>query len=270
MKKLLSLCVASAVLALSIPAKAAEPVVDDAVVAAVLQKLQSSGALDKAVDDGIRRYTANQASERQRQQDERARALQVMAQKVPGAMTHEYIRGSAKARFTVVEYSDIECPFCKSYHNSVIEAMNTYPDKVNWVWRHFPLNFHNPMAKQEAVAAECAGKLGGPKAFWSSLDYMMANTKSNGQGVPGPSPYNAIATAAKVPVAGFLKCMSDDDSVVKKVEADFESGQQYGVSGTPTTFVIDNKTKKVTAFAQALSPAGLVKKLGDIMKEAGE
>lgn len=268
-KMLFPFLAASSMMFAAVAPAHAQPTVDDATVAAVLEKLQSSGALDKAIDSGIRRYTENINAERQRQQSAREQLQQKMAQSIKGPQSNEYVRGAANARFTLIEYSDIECPFCKKYHESMLAAMKAYPSDINWVWRHFPLSFHGQAAVKEAVASECAGKLGGGKAFWAAIDYMMDKTRSNGQGMPGSSPYAEVATAAKVSKVSFDACLASDASA-EKVKADFMSGQQLGVNGTPSTYIIDNKTKKVTYFAQALPPEMLIQRIADIKREAGE
>ncbi|MFH1112185.1 MAG: thioredoxin domain-containing protein [Patescibacteria group bacterium] len=93
----------------------------------------------------------------------------------------DYVLGDINAPVTVVEYSDLECPFCKRFHPTKQQIMTEFPGKVRWVFRHFPLSFH-ANAQKEAEAAECAGKLGGAEKYWAFIDKIFERTTSNGTG----------------------------------------------------------------------------------------
>ncbi|MFA4936948.1 MAG: thioredoxin domain-containing protein [Patescibacteria group bacterium] len=94
---------------------------------------------------------------------------------------NDYILGDSNAQVTVVEYSDLECPYCKRFHPTRQQIMAEFPGQVRWVFRHFPLNFH-ANAQKEAEAAECAGKLGGAEKYWQFVDKIFERTTSNGTG----------------------------------------------------------------------------------------
>ncbi|MBP7841425.1 thioredoxin domain-containing protein [Patescibacteria group bacterium] len=70
-----------------------------------------------------------------------------------------YIEGNPNARLTVLEYSDLECPFCKRHHQNgtIAKLLKNYPDDVNHIFRQFPLNNIHPDAQKAAEATECAG-----------------------------------------------------------------------------------------------------------------
>ena len=69
----------------------------------------------------------------------------------------------------IVEYSDAECPYCISLHNTMKQIRNYYAGKVSFVYRSFPLSFH-PHAQREAEMIVCAGKLGGAKTYYGFID----------------------------------------------------------------------------------------------------
>src|SRR3990167_9400150 len=87
------------------------------------------------------------------------------AAKKPEVTDKDWYKGNKNAKVVMVEYSDLECPFCKSFHPTMQQVMKDYGDKVKWVYRHYPLNFH-ANAQKEAEATECAGKLAGNDGFW--------------------------------------------------------------------------------------------------------
>jgi protein-disulfide isomerase len=78
----------------------------------------------------------------------------------------DHIRGNPNAPVKIVEYSDMECPFCKRFHPTMQQTVDEYDGKVAWVYRHFPLDSIHSKARSEAIATECAGELGGNDMFW--------------------------------------------------------------------------------------------------------
>ena len=146
----------------------------------------------------------------------------------------DHIRGDAKASITLVEYSDLECPFCKAFHPQMQQLMQEYAGKVKWVYRHFPLSFH-VNAQKEGEATECAGKLGGNDKFWAYTDKIFERTTSNGTGFA----IDALVPLAKelgLNEAKFKSCL-DSGEFTAHVQQDLQEGTSFGVNGTPTTFV---------------------------------
>jgi len=92
----------------------------------------------------------------------------------------DHWRGSTDARYVMIEYSDLECPFCRRFHATAQQVLDDYSDQVAWVYRHLPLTSIHPRAQLEAEASECAAELGGREAFWTFVDAVFDRTKSNG------------------------------------------------------------------------------------------
>ncbi len=168
----------------------------------------------------------------------------------------DHIRGNKNAKVTLIEYSDFECPFCKTYIPSVEQALKDFPKDVRLVYRHYPLSFHQNAQKQ-AEASECVAKLGGDVAFWKFHDIIFTETTSNGTGFAldklGPA-----AARAGVNQAAFQKCL-DSGEMAAKVAADQASGNDAGVQGTPTTFVNGKEVSGAVPYAQlkaAIQAAG--------------
>lgn len=91
----------------------------------------------------------------------------------PISTSDDNIRGAANAKIALIEYSDYECPFCHSVHPTYQQLMKDYDGQIMWVYRHYPLSFHQG-AMPLALGAECAGELGGQDAFWEFSDMVMA------------------------------------------------------------------------------------------------
>lgn len=166
--------------------------------------------------------------------------------KVDPASDHIY--GSPNADLFVIEYSDLECPFCKRYHDEVLSRLKeTYAenDRVAFVFRHFPLDEPytqplHPTATEEAIAAECVGKLGGTDAFYSFVDDIFATTASDGQ--YDLSQLSVHAEAAGVDVDAFNTCYNNKETE-SIVSEDFQEGAESGVQGTPTIYLQTNSGK---------------------------
>ena len=94
----------------------------------------------------------------------------------------------SKATIAIVEFSDYECPFCQRHFLQTFpQIKKDYIDtgKVILVFRDYvAVPSHNPAATDIAIAAECVKLLSDDKKYYEFHDYMMGNTRSNGQGLP--------------------------------------------------------------------------------------
>lgn len=81
----------------------------------------------------------------------------------------DHYLGPKNAETIIVEYSDIECPFCKREKPIVDQILKQHPE-YGFVYRHSPIVSLHPWAAYKAQASECATELGGEDAFWKFLD----------------------------------------------------------------------------------------------------
>lgn len=152
------------------------------------------------------------------------------------------IRGDlSKAKVALIEYSDFECPFCKRHFPTMQQVVTTYGDKVAFVYRDFPLSFHQN-AHKEAEAGRCVFSLGGNAAFWKYHDYVFDKTTSNGTGFPLDQ-LPVAAQQAGVDVAKFQSCLNGG-TYAKAVDDEENGGSAAGVNGTPGNILVDLKTQK--------------------------
>ena len=243
-------------------AQAAEPQAsatpDPALVDAIVRKLESDGTLERAVERATTRVIQRQEEARrstevqpQAQAQERVKA----ARKVNSGRDH--IRGEASAEVSLIEYSDFECPFCKRFHGTPMALMGRYAGRVNWVYRHYPLDFRNPAARREAIASECAAQVGGKEAFWQYADAVFNQTQSDGKGLPADSSVEVIAARLGMNRTRFMRCLEDPVST-KHVNEDLVDGATAGISGTPTTLVRNNRTGATEVIIGAQSSEALI------------
>lgn len=85
----------------------------------------------------------------------------------------DWARGASDAAITIVEYSDVDCPFCGRHH-ATLEQIVAQNDDVQWVYRHFPLDQLHPEARYVSEVSECVGELEGNEAFWNFTDAYFA------------------------------------------------------------------------------------------------
>lgn len=147
----------------------------------------------------------------------------------------DHIRGEKNAAVTIIEYSDTECPFCKRFHPTVQEMVDTYKGKVRWVYRHFPLRQLHSKAAKEAEATECAYEQGGDDAFWKYVDRIYAITPSNDGLDPAELP--KIATSIGLNKQKFETCLSSG-KYASKVQEDENDAVSAGGRGTPYSVIV--------------------------------
>jgi protein-disulfide isomerase len=161
----------------------------------------------------------------------------------PVDLASDHYLGDKNATVAVVEYSDFECPFCKVlYDEGEKKVRETYGNKVLWIYRHFPLSFHQN-AQKEAEASECVAEQAGNDGFWKFHDYVFTKTTSNGLGFALDQLPVAAKAAGVSDIAKFQSCL-DSGKYAQKVKDSEDAGIAAGVQGTPGNFVINLKTKK--------------------------
>ena len=223
---------------------------DPALVDAIVRKLEASGALDQATDRAVERYVQRQQEAQRSAQESRVAQLREGAKKARPVEARDHVRGNRKAQVSLIEYSDYECPFCKRFHATLQEVMKRYGERVNWVWRHYPLPIHDPVAHQDAFAAECAAKLGGNSAFWTYSDALFQNTRSDGKGLPEGLSLASLAGKHGLDPGKFAACLKSPEAR-KPIDQDLADAEQIGVQATPTTLVRNNATGAVEVIVGA-------------------
>jgi protein-disulfide isomerase len=139
-----------------------------------------------------------------------------------------FARGPRDAPVTIVEFSDFQCPFCKTVVATLKQVVAQYPDRVRWVFRDFPIVGLHPKAPLAHEAARCAGE---QDKFWEYHDLLFER---------GPDVATAAlreyAAQAGVDAVPFSQCL-DSRKHRAAVNADIEAGTRLGVTGTPTFFI---------------------------------
>jgi len=164
----------------------------------------------------------------------------VNADGIKSVTAQDHIRRNLDAPVKIVEFSDLECPFCSRFHPTLQQAVQEYPNQVAWVYRHFPLDQLHAKARREAAAVELANELGGNDAFWAYLDKIFEITPSN-DGLR-LSQLVEIAEDIGLPTQPFQDLVDENDirggKYADHIEADYQDASASGGTGTPYTVVI--------------------------------
>lgn len=175
----------------------------------------------------------------------------------------DHVRGSKSARILLIEYSDLECPFCKRFHPTAQQAVDEYNGQVAWVYRHFPLDQIHSKADKEAEATECALELGGNDGFWKMTDKIFEVTPSNN----GLNLDDLPKLAAQIGLdQGKFKACLDSGKYVAYVENDYQSGIKAGITGTPGNILLDTKTGKTIPIPGAVPYETLKSSIDSLLK----
>ncbi|MBI4347262.1 MAG: DsbA family protein [Elusimicrobia bacterium] len=143
--------------------------------------------------------------------------------------------GGESAPIVLVEYSDIQCPFCRNAHLALEEKLEqTYGKKVRWVFKHFPLTSIHPWAYPAAIAVACAERQKG-SAAWKVQEALFKEQESVN---PGNLRDKVVAEAKKAGLksAAFEACF-DKQETKDRVDADMAEARAVRVNSTPTLIV---------------------------------
>jgi hypothetical protein len=82
------------------------------------------------------------------------------------------IRGNPQAKVTVINFDDLECPYCARMHQSLFPpTLERYKDKVRFIYKDDPLVELHPWAMHAAVDANCLAAQSG-QVYWTYIDYL--------------------------------------------------------------------------------------------------
>jgi protein-disulfide isomerase len=153
------------------------------------------------------------------------------------------VRGNPHAKVTIVNFDDLECPFCARMHAEFFpDTIEHYKGLVNFIYVDFPLTGIHPWAMHAAVDANCLAAQSG-KAYWNFVDYV----HTHGEQISGAD--NDPAKAAvrldqlteqeggrdALDTAKLHACVvKQDDS---EILVEMKAGSKLGVDATPTFFV---------------------------------
>ena len=152
------------------------------------------------------------------------------------------VRGNPGAKVVVVNYDDLECPFCARMHRTLFpDLLKEYGDRVAFIYKDFPLSDIHPWAIHAAVDANCLAAQSAD-AYWNFADYLHSNQQTVNAEKGHDAQLSALDRLAFSQATQFGVDRAKLEACVKaqnedQVKASVKEGEALGVSGTPTLFV---------------------------------
>ena len=155
------------------------------------------------------------------------------------------VRGNPNAKVTIVNYDDLQCPFCSRMHNTLMqEILPEYGDRIKIVYKDFPLPMH-PWAEHSANNANCLATENAT-AFWEFADIVHANQKSISA---SQDLQKSTAELDRIALDLGKKHGADMNRLQacvktqpdKQLKASMAEGESLGLNATPTLFINGQK-----------------------------
>lgn len=148
------------------------------------------------------------------------------------------VKGPKDAPVTITSFVDFQCPFSARFQPVIDAVLEAYPEQVNYVLKHFPLNFHKN-AKPAGRAVLAAGEQG---KYWEMVDLVLKNNRSLGE-----EKLEEFAKELGLNMKKFKQSYADKKEKWEKlIQGDYDLGVKVSVHGTPTYFINGRKTRART------------------------
>ena len=143
------------------------------------------------------------------------------------------VRGAKNGKVTIVEFSDIQCPYCTKFQPLIQEILEKYPNDVRHVFKNFPLRFHK-QARPAALALLAANEQG---KYWELQKLLFENGKTLSE-----EKIKELAGTAGLDVARFEASLKNE-ALTKALDTEMAEARSAGVRGTPSIFVNGKRVK---------------------------
>jgi uncharacterized membrane protein/protein-disulfide isomerase len=170
-----------------------------------------------------------------------------------GAVERDYQRGSPSAPVEIVEFSDYECPSCRSFAPQIDQVVSTYGDRVHFISKNFPLDRScNPTITHEmhryaclaAFFARCAGEQG---KFWEAHNLLFGlEVLEKGRSIDEVrGALSRAGQALGLDGDALGECMSSERHKVK-IQSDIQEGVKAELDHTPSIWINGRAVEKPT------------------------
>jgi len=142
-------------------------------------------------------------------------------------------KGPSQAPVKIVEFSDFQCPACRSAIPPIKNIMRRYPDKIHLTFKHFLLEKIHRWARTAAEAADCAGE---QDKFWEFHDILFERQEFWSKTDKAPEILHSYAREIGLDPSRFTACIQSPQ-VSAAIEKDKQDAANQAVKSTPTFFI---------------------------------
>lgn len=151
---------------------------------------------------------------------------------------HTPVYGKENTKYSLYDFTDLECPYCKNFHNSgaAKEVVDRNPENLNHIVRNFPLESIHPGARLKAETSLCVAEIDWDKKYKEVVDAMFNEIHATSKD----------GILSKLEEKGYDKAKLEEclnsEKYSSKVSSDLALGEKMWVTWTPTVFVVNNET----------------------------
>lgn len=143
-------------------------------------------------------------------------------------------RGNPDGKLVVVEFSDFQCPFCRSAAKTMDELLKKYPNDVAFYYKHLPITQIHPLAYKMALATECV-RVQRDEAFWKLHDNFFSSPEFKSESQLREH-LKRWAEKEGLSADKLLSCLENSEEGAR-VETDMADARKIGARATPTFLV---------------------------------
>lgn len=176
-----------------------------------------------------------------------------------------YIKWNTWAVISVIEFSDMECTFCKSQHTSWVynNILEKNDDKVNYIFKNFPLPTHKN-AQKEAEASKCVENIAGWEKYLEYIGKIFTETKSGWEWYKIEN-LSTLAENMWVDKIKFNECFNNGMTKIQ-VEREFVQWRMLWIKSVPASLILNNMTWKYKIISEELDEKTLENMINEIIK----
>ena len=177
-----------------------------------------------------------------------------------------YSYGKSKSQITVFEFSDPQCPFCRTIHKdkTLEKIVDASKGRASLAASYYPLDFHQG-AKEESVAGICYGKLAGKTAFMDFRNKAFSRSSDSYGAYYSSEELAGFAKDYGIDAAKYESCVTDG-AVAKSLEESMAKASSYGIAGTPGYLIVNRDTGKYVQISGAYPLETFVKAVREAAK----
>jgi len=175
------------------------------------------------------------------------------------------ISWNSGATVSIIEFSDLECPYCITNHNSWInkKILEKNKDKVNYIFKNFPLPNH-ANSKIEAEAAKCVENISWWDKYMEYIDNIFNTTVWGWEWFKIEELY-VLAEKLEINKEEFKNCL-DNRKLKEQVEREFQQWVMLWINSVPSTLIINNESWKYKIISESIKLEDLELIINDISK----